>query len=132
MRYLLRELARAMVVLALVGLGLGQIGAAVAGARSPAPLQHHGAAEFPTAGHHHHHPAMDDAQDPDRHGAATGTSALPCFAACCCAALSGFAQPSPNGALVRFASGSVLYPATAQRASGRSDAPDPGVPKHLA
>ena len=100
---------------ALIGLALGQTGARL-DAASSMPSSHR--IEH-AAGHGHEHPTPGQHDHSDR----------PCVTACCIA-VSNWTPATVLGERVFFAS-SVLYGEPAQPDSGRSDAPDPGIPKQL-
>jgi hypothetical protein len=119
MQRFVHRLARLLMALALVGLALGQTGARLHAAPL-APSPHHQAASE-HAGHHeaHEHPA----------GGKHDHSALGCVVACCIV-ISNWSQPALSAECVHFAS-TVVYGELAQPGSGHSDAPEPGIPKHL-
>jgi hypothetical protein len=119
MQRFVHRLSRLLLALALVGLALGQTGARVhVAALVPAP---HGHAAMEHAGHHAHgRPAPAKADHSD----------LRCVTACCMA-VSTWTEPAFACAGVHFAA-AALYGALSEPGSGRSEAPEPGIPKHRA
>ena len=115
----MHELSRLLIGLALIGLALGQTGARLHAASFMLASSHDHAAAEHSGGHTHEHPAPGN-QDHSEKACVTA----------CCIGLSNWSQPAGLAERVHFTS-TVLYGELAQSVSGRSEAPEPGIPKHF-
>ena len=119
MQRFVHRLSRLLMALAVIGLALGQVGARLHAAPFVPPSHHHAAGEH-VGDHGHEHPAPGQHDHSDR----------ACITACCIVP-SNWTQPAAASQCVHFGS-AVLYGEPTQPGSGRSDAPEPGIPKHRA
>ena len=124
MQRFVHRLSRLLMVLAVIGLAFGQAGARLHAAPFVPPAHDHAASQH--VGHHahehrgHEHPAPGQHDHSDR----------ACITACCIVP-SSWTQPAAASDCVHFAS-AVVYGEPRQPGSGRSEAPEPGIPKHRA
>jgi hypothetical protein len=118
-RFAQNFLSRALVTLAIVGFLLGQAGARLHAACLLSSIPHAHLAHDVTA-HHTHEPSA-----PSKPAHADGA----CVTACCIGL--SWADPVLEGGRVSFDS-KVWYGIFAEFPSGRSHAPEPGIPKNNA
>jgi hypothetical protein len=136
MQRFVHRLSRLLMAIAVIGLALSQTGTRLHAA--PFVPSSHEQVAVEHAGQHEHASARDHAHEhataahPAEEHPASGKhdhSALGCVVACCIV-VSNWSEPASAAECVNFGF-TVLYGELAQRGSGQSAAPEPGIPKHL-